>query len=653
MGIEDQTTQSYQTIGQPPSAPQLAPMTGQGLSGQGMLPDIFQNMASKLGQLGQLNQQNQQNGNTGTLKPQLGTIPASLHQIADQLQRTEGSSQIGKFGANMGQAGLMNQMGQANPNQYGGAQQFPLAQQSPQQIMSWMSQRGFAEGGLTDAAEHLASKGRNGDTELLHVTKDEIRGLLAAAKEQGIEMKRNPYTGLYEASWLSKAAKKVASVVTKPVVSVVKAVKNTVGPIVTKVRDLTQTGLNAMTFGATKNLTSKGAQKNFAKIKDAVGPIYTKLRDVAESAAVLAGNYFVPGSSMLTSQLASKGSQKLLNSGIGQLAQMATGNLAGAGGGLAALKSGLSNAFSSGGSGFLSSLKSLGSNVMGGIKGLADKGSNFLSSVKGGISNLLSNPGQSLKDLGSKAMDYLKEKGGDLKDTIKDKLKDKLTDMLNPKQSGEAAEEDSGSSGGGNDLLSRLSGVMGDPEKRAQLISGLSSLYGAHNQEQDPREKAGMTNLPNVQFQNMQLKRVPNPNYGKPGEPFYLSQEFTPAQPAAAPTTAAGGGLMSTGYAMGGMPSYAPGGNVEEYQAGGKLLDGPGDGMSDSIQAEIRGKKVQKALLADGEFVVPADVVSGLGNGSTKAGAKVLYGMMNRVRKARTGTTEQGKQIDPNRVIPA
>jgi len=84
--------------------------------------------------------------------------------------------------------------------------------------------------------------------------------------------------------------------------------------------------------------------------------------------------------------------------------------------------------------------------------------------------------------------------------------------------------------------------------------------------------------------------------------------------------------------------------------AKGGYLDGPGDGMSDSIPATIEGK--QPARLADGEFVVPADVVSHLGNGSTKAGSQRLYGMLDKVRKARTGTTKQGKQINPDKYLP-
>lgn len=116
------------------------------------------------------------------------------------------------------------------------------------------------------------------------------------------------------------------------------------------------------------------------------------------------------------------------------------------------------------------------------------------------------------------------------------------------------------------------------------------------------------------------------------------------AQQAAAQnmTEAASGGIMQAArYNLGG---YASGGNP-------RLLDGPGDGMSDNIAAVIGDK--QPARLADGEFVVPADVVSGLGNGSTKAGAKKLHGMMDKVRVARTGTKKQGKEINPDKFMPS
>jgi hypothetical protein len=98
-------------------------------------------------------------------------------------------------------------------------------------------------------------------------------------------------------------------------------------------------------------------------------------------------------------------------------------------------------------------------------------------------------------------------------------------------------------------------------------------------------------------------------------------------------------------YARGGIASLG------SYSDGGRMLKGPGDGMSDSIPARIGAK--QEARLADGEFVVPADVVSHLGNGSTDAGAKQLYAMMDKVRQARTGRKAQGRQIKPNKYMPA
>jgi len=78
-------------------------------------------------------------------------------------------------------------------------------------------------------------------------------------------------------------------------------------------------------------------------------------------------------------------------------------------------------------------------------------------------------------------------------------------------------------------------------------------------------------------------------------------------------------------------------GHLGGYSDGGRLLRGPGDGVSDSIPASIGNR--QPARLADGEFVVPARIVSELGNGSTEAGARQLYKMMDRIQRARKKTT--------------
>ena len=101
-----------------------------------------------------------------------------------------------------------------------------------------------------------------------------------------------------------------------------------------------------------------------------------------------------------------------------------------------------------------------------------------------------------------------------------------------------------------------------------------------------------------------------------------------------------------------GFPSLAGGGLASlSGQGQGYYLGGPTDGMADLVPATIDG--TQPAALSDGEFVIPADVVSHLGNGNSEAGAQQLYSMMDRVRRERTGTTRQGPEINPTRMMPA
>jgi len=95
------------------------------------------------------------------------------------------------------------------------------------------------------------------------------------------------------------------------------------------------------------------------------------------------------------------------------------------------------------------------------------------------------------------------------------------------------------------------------------------------------------------------------------------------------------------------VPTYAAGGLASMAQ--GRYLGGATDGMADKIPARIGNK--QEARLSHGEFVIPADVVSHLGNGNSEAGAKRLYSMMDKIRTARTGTKKQGKQINPDKFL--
>jgi hypothetical protein len=166
-----------------------------------------------------------------------------------------------------------------------------------------------------------------------------------------------------------------------------------------------------------------------------------------------------------------------------------------------------------------------------------------------------------------------------------------------------------------------------------------------HDQDPDTRYQDALTAAQIRQAKvnkraNMQMPSGGVMKRGTPMGQLNLAPPGSKKQDGDGATEAARGGIMQAGSSLGG---YAAGGNP-------RLLKGPGDGMSDNIPAMI-GRK-QPARLADGEFVIPADVVSHLGNGSTEAGAKRLHEMMTKVRKDRTGNPKQGKQINPRKYMP-
>jgi hypothetical protein len=152
-----------------------------------------------------------------------------------------------------------------------------------------------------------------------------------------------------------------------------------------------------------------------------------------------------------------------------------------------------------------------------------------------------------------------------------------------------------------------------------------------------------------------------SPMQGQPGQ---QPQPRPPVNNNAGTGGGMGTGNTSTGGGFGtgpitdetfyGNPSERPelraAGGLLGLAKGGFYLGGPTDGMADKVPARIDGR--QEARLSDGEFVVPADVVSHLGNGNSNAGAQQLYAMMDKVRQARTGRKEQGKEINPRQYMP-
>ena len=137
---------------------------------------------------------------------------------------------------------------------------------------------------------------------------------------------------------------------------------------------------------------------------------------------------------------------------------------------------------------------------------------------------------------------------------------------------------------------------------------------------------------------------------GSGGVTYFSPMVYTPVQTTGASgnDTVSGGNDTVTG-ASGGIMSLRNG-HLGSYSDGGQLLRGPGDGVSDDIPATIADK--QPARLADGEFVIPARIVSELGNGSTEAGARKLYAMMDRIKKARRSAKDIAADTKTDRYLP-
>jgi len=209
-------------------------------------------------------------------------------------------------------------------------------------------------------------------------------------------------------------------------------------------------------------------------------------------------------------------------------------------------------------------------------------------------------------------------------------------------------------------LSSGLSSAVSDPKAALSALGGGSLMKGAGMLAAtglpvlsaiQAGQTAKMPSLesvtPRSYIRPYILKRTQNtePRSG-PGEYRYFNDELVAETPY----------LANRGLATGGAIAFNQGGlgSLGGYSDGGRLLRGPGDGVSDNIPAMIGDR--QPARLADGEFVVPARIVSEIGNGSTEAGARKLYAMMDRVQKARRKTVGHDRvatDTNAERLLPA
>jgi hypothetical protein len=205
-----------------------------------------------------------------------------------------------------------------------------------------------------------------------------------------------------------------------------------------------------------------------------------------------------------------------------------------------------------------------------------------------------------------------------------------------------------------------------DPNRRPGAAGRQYFTDPRYVKEGDADAIAGAQGAANAQAQGILAAYKPtaapavNPYIGK------MKRDYNPAPVAAKPTTAGttADTTMTTTPKAGIAalpvlptkeqlmdPNYKiPMANGGIAMAKGRYLQGSTDGMADEIPSSIDGN--QKAALSHGEFVIPADVVSHLGNGNSDAGADKLYQMMDRIRQARTGTKQQGKKINPDKFMP-
>jgi len=419
----------------------------------------------------------------------------------------------------------------------------------------------YTQGGLADVAQHLAQKGRHGDTQLVHMSPKEVRGLQALATANGTSLTTNPTTGLPEAFRLEQ--------------------------------------LLPMAAGAALTATGVGA------------PL----------AALMVGGAYGAATGSI---------EKGLMAGIGAY-------------GGAGLATGLANA------GGAAAVESAGAEAV--QQAATQSGSQLAAgTAEAGTEAALSAPQiQASNAINAQAFpNYSTDQISGLREAAL--RAENPMDVVRSAGMGNLAQ----SSQIVNPSMGQSFSNMGTGIGNLGTKQGLSAAYGSLPTGTLPA--TGITVLTAAQPQPSSVPGYQEDEYDRRLKGYRLSPNYQPYQaptpnPYYRPTYAADGGMMSSfddepgeDMARGGVASLGG------YSDGGRMLKGPGDGMSDSIPGVIGGR--QPARLADGEFVVPADVVSHIGNGSTDAGAKKLYGMMDKIRQARTGKKKQAPQINAEKYLP-
>ncbi|MNK46988.1 hypothetical protein D3C87_657890 [compost metagenome] len=471
---------------------------------------------------------------------------------------------------------------------------------------------------LKELSQHAAKHGRNGDTELLHVSKDELKTMQGLASLGGTRLTTNPHTGLPEAFNLGGLFRQILPVVAGVAGTMIG------GPAV-----------GALASGATTAATTGSLEKGLM-----AGMGSYALGGLGNAALGAGASNLAGGAAEAATQAGTEAATQAATQGAQEAASQAAAQGLGQG---AAMGPGIGTAES------LS--QSFPNLTPAQITQVTSEGTPDLMAQRAAMLNQFGQANYNMAPSG--AITQAPPIGGQFAPTTMEKL-GALTpgDMMNV-----AAQNPMGVLAGGSMLASALT-----PEQQAP--GGDGSTIGA---SLDPNYFRNLGRQQQARgFASGGLAAL-NPksvgpvafDAGGPVPSSFDNQMFPQAgvqspmyaQATQAPMERA---VLRSGYG----PMTDPGTGDQTFAQGGlaqlnqgRAIRGPGDGMSDDIPAHIGG--VEPAALADGEYVLPADVVSHLGNGSTEAGTRKLDGMMARIRQARTGNAKQGKQIKADKYLPA
>ncbi len=507
----------------------------------------------------------------------------------------------------------------------------------------------YAQGGLPAAADYIRSKGRNEDTQLVHMTPGEVEALQHMAVQHGGSLTINPHTGLPEAGWLGNILKVAAPMALSFIPGVAPLAASIGGAFGASGALASGIGMGLLTGGITTLATGNlkqglgaglttglmhGIGQSMAAGK--VDPTAVKTTTAAQAAnASNAANAANAANTAVNTGLNVQGTYPSMLASPQTAAAALPVQTAAAPG----LFDKAYNSFSN-----LSTPAKLGIGAagIGAISALTQPKFKTAPIDKGNIRPYTYSANQVTPFPGSIAqgqqVPMYNAMGNPNLDTEERRY-------YNPSYE---AQPMIAAAGGG---LMQASPLMGQnmyplsqqdhtnfatptqmPTSAEVVSSDYDAMTAPYSGQEMPRMAEGGDITSGYQGYGQQ-------NQGG-RDPLELikalsAQQTSQQQPATTVIRQAQGGIAGLG----------------SYSDGGRMLKGPGDGMSDDIPGVIGNK--QPARLADGEFVVPADVVSHLGNGSTDAGAKRLYSMMDKVRQARTGTKKQGKQIKADKYLPA